>query len=807
MRTPRSTYRLQLTDSFTLWDAARLVPYLSRLGVDWVYLSPILQAEEGSQHGYDVTDHSRVDESRGGADGLKALSDAAHEAGLGVLVDIVPNHVGVATPAQNPWWWDLLKHGRESRYADAFDIDWEAGGGRLTIPVLGDDSLDALTLETSEAGETLLAYYDNRYPIAPGTADDGASPQTVHDRQSYRLMNWRLESTDLNYRRFFAVSSLAAIRVEEQWVFDESHAEIARWFRDGLVDGLRVDHPDGLADPGQYIERLSALTGGAYILIEKILEGDEPLDPAWPSAGTTGYDALAGLDRVFIDPAGEQPLDALAAELRDVRTERQKTLTETADERARTSTRAAGTYQGLIHDTKRAVADGILQAEARRLTRDIERAGGLSTPTASAEITDAVSELLTCFPVYRSYLPDGREHLDRALELALEHRPELEPVLRQTAEVLGRTGTAPSIRFQQTSGMVMAKGVEDTAFYRWTRLTSLTEVGAEPDEFSVGVEEFHALQQHRNETLPFTMTTLSTHDTKRSEDTRARISVLAEIAEGWAGTLAKIRSTLPLGDGSFENLLWQAMVGAWPLSRERAQDYALKAAREAGDSTGWLDPDEEFEQRMSDAIDAVYTDPIARGLIESQVASVRSAGRSNSLSEKLVQLTTTGVPDVYQGTEFWDHSLVDPDNRRFVDFDARSEALAHQDTGELPDWAASAADPDDDGAVKLLVVSAALRLRRDRPELFQAYTPLEARGSAARHAIAFDRGGAITLATRLPLGLLHHGGWDDTVVELPPARNGYVDAFTGRLFEAGSVRLAAVFETYPVALLQTIEES
>jgi len=389
----------------------------------------------------------------------------------------------------------------------------------------------------------------------------------------------------------------------------------------------------------------------------------------------------------------------------------------------------------------------------------------------------------------------------------VRHRPELETVLRETAEVLGRTGTAPSIRFQQTSGMVMAKGVEDTAFYRWTRLTSLTEVGAEPDEWSVGIDEFHELQRHRTETLPFTMTTLSTHDTKRSEDTRARISVLAEIPEGWAGTLSKIRSTVPIGDGSFENLLWQALVGAWPLSRERAQDYATKASREAGDSTGWLDVDEEFEKRMSDAIDTVFDDPIARGLIEGQVAAVRSAGRSNSLSEKLVQLTTTGVPDVYQGTEFWDHSLVDPDNRRDVDFDERSEALALQDTGELPSWTDTAEDADDLGAVKLLVVSAALRLRRDRPELFESYTPLEARGSAERHAVAFDRGGAITLATRLPLGLARQGGWDDTIVVLPPARNGYVDTFTGRIYAAGDLRLADAFATYPVALLQKIEES
>jgi (1->4)-alpha-D-glucan 1-alpha-D-glucosylmutase len=347
--------------------------------------------------------------------------------------------------------------------------------------------------------------------------------------------------------------------------------------------------------------------------------------------------------------------------------------------------------------------------------------------------------------------------------------------------------------------MVMAKGVEDTAFYRFTRLTSLTEVGADPDQFSIDPQAFHALQRRRLDTTPDSMTTLSTHDTKRSEDVRARISVLAEIPEGWSGTLSKLRTLLPLGDGSFENLLWQALLGAWPLSRERAQAYALKAVREAGVSTGWLDPNEEFEERMAAAVDAVYTDPIPRGVLESQLAAIRAAGWSNALSAKLVQLTTTGVPDVYQGSELWDLSLVDPDNRRPVDFDERAELLGIQEAGELP-------EVDETGAAKLLVVSTALRLRRDRPELFTGYQGLEARGSAAEHVLAFDRGGAVTVATRLPLGLARHGGWDDTTLELPETGSGYVDAFTGRIHRDRTVRLADVLERYPVALLERIDE-
>ncbi|MGA1838406.1 malto-oligosyltrehalose synthase [Herbiconiux sp. 11R-BC] len=800
MRTPRSTYRFQLTADFTLHDAARLVPYLARLGVDWVYLSPILQAEAGSQHGYDVTDHSRIDESRGGAEGLRVLAEAAHEAGMGVLVDIVPNHVGVATPADSAWWWNLLQLGQESRYAEAFDVDWEAGGGRIRIPVLGDDSLEALTIEGSGA-DAVLAYYDHRYPIAPGTADDGADAVTVHSRQHYELMNWRRESSELNYRRFFAVSTLAAIRVEEPWVFDESHAEIGRWFREGLVDGLRVDHPDGLADPGGYLERLAELTGGAYVLVEKILEGDEPLEPSWKTAGTTGYDALALIDRVFIDPTGEAALTRLDRWLRGEPLGHEGAASAAAEverEAQVEAALAATDYHELVRSTKRGVADGILQAEVRRLARDIERDGGLATPTEPAAVTDALAEMLTAFPVYRSYLPDGREHLEAALALAQERRPELSDVLAETAVMLGRTGSAASTRFQQTSGMVMAKGVEDSAFYRFTRLTSLTEVGALPEQFSVTAEEFHAAQRRRLASTPDAMTTLSTHDTKRSEDTRARISALSEVADGWAGTLTKLRGLLPLHDGPFENLLWQALLGAWPLSRERAQAYALKAAREAGVSTNWLEPDAPFEERLAHVVDTVFVDPIARGLLENQLAALDGAGASNALGAKLVQLTTVGAPDVYQGSELWDRSLVDPDNRRPVDYDERSALLDRQDAGEPVSL-------DESGAAKLLVVSTALRLRRDRPELFTGYRGLSARGTAAGHVLAFDRGGAVTVVTRLPVTLARGGGWAGTVLELPDAPHGYVDTFTGQVFRAGERPVAELLSVFPVALLQRIE--
>ena len=763
MRTPASTYRLQIRESFDLNAAATIAGYVHDLGADWLYLSPLLKAEGGSDHGYDVVDHSLIDPARGGRAGLDAASAAARVLGLGVLVDIVPNHVGVATPKQSLWWWDLLTHGRQSRYAEAFDVDWDFGGGKVRIPVLGDEPHPAFEIIDGE-----LAYYENRYPLAPGTADDGASPSQVHSRQNYELMNWRRADSELNYRRFFAVNTLAGIRVETPWVFDESHAEIIRWITEGLADGLRVDHPDGLADPAGYLDALAAATDGAYVLVEKILEGDEQLPTSWATSGTTGYDALADVDRVLVDPAGRTALDALDSTLRD--------------------SIEPVSWSHLIHSTKRSIADGILRSEVLRLERDL----GTAAPRPSRGTADALAELLACFPVYRSYLPLGIEHLHEAARLAKECRPELSLRIDDLLPTLSDPEHPAAIRFQQTSGMVMAKGVEDTAFYRYNRLGSLTEVGADPSEFSIGIEEFHHRHQLRQASFPFSLTTLSTHDTKRGEDVRARISVLAEIPTEWTAILGRLRAAAPLGDGPLESLLWEAIVGAWPASRERLHAYAEKAAREAGNSTRWTAPREEFEARMHALIDSAFDDEHVVGILEHVLDTVRQPGWSNSLSAKVIQLTAPGVPDVYQGSELWETSLVDPDNRRPVDFDERQLYLAAIDAGAHPPI-------DESGAAKLLVTSRALRLRRDRPEFFTRYAAIEAYGSAAKHVVAFDRGEALTVATRLPIGLVRHGGWGDTSVIV--AGRPVTDVFTGRHFDGGTLRLSEVLERYPVALL------
>ena len=772
MKTPISTYRLQIRADFDLHAATALVPYLRDLGVDWIYLSPVLTAEPGSGHGYDVTDPTTVDPERGGREALVEFSTAARAAGLGVLVDIVPNHVGIQTPARNPWWWQLLAEGRNSPIAEAFDVDWDAGGGRVRIPVLGDgaDELSALRIIDGE-----LRYYEHRYPLAAGTLRPGVSAREVHEQQHYELVNWRRADNELNYRRFFGVNTLAGLRVEVPWVFADSHRQVRSWFEDALVDGLRIDHPDGLAEPGRYLRELRQLTGGAYVLVEKILEPGEQLPAGWDCEGTTGYDALAEIDRLFTDPDGEQALGGLVA---------------------------AEPFHTLTHDTKRAIADGILHSEVLRLARLVPADAGFDADRTA----DAIAELLSCFPVYRSYLPQGAGHLAQAVNDAQIRRPDLaetinalhpllNPLLDQPLDSVRARGAAlPELarRFQQTSGMVMAKGVEDTAFYRYTRLTSLNEVGADPSVFALDPLEVHRRFLYRHQHQPLSMTTLSTHDTKRSEDTRARISVLAEMPQEWAQALAELDAAAPIPDDSFASLLWQGLLGAWPLSRDRAHAYAEKAAREADLSTHWTAPDEPFEQAMHAAVDAAYDNPQVSTLLSSLAARLRGYGWSNSLGQKLVQLTMPGVPDVYQGTEFWDHSLVDPDNRRAVDYTARKAALADLDAGMTP-------LVDEDARAKLLIVSRALRLRRDRPELFGTYRAVHATGAAANHVFAFSRGGAITVITRLPLGLERRGGFADTEVQLPPGR--YVCALTGAAVSGGPVPARTLLDPLPVALL------
>ena len=852
---PASTYRLQIRPGFDLDAAAEVVPYLRDLGVGWAYLSPILQSAAGSAHGYDVVDPTRVDAARGGPEGFARFVAAARAAGLGVLVDIVPNHVGVADPVQNPWWWDVLRLGVSSPHAAAFDIDWSPADGRVRLPILGAELDEVLSAgEIAIDGDAGVArYFDHVLPLAPGStdgiepagSDDAADVRAVLRRQHWELQHWRRGDAELNYRRFFTVTSLAGVRVEVPEVFDAAHVEVARWLREGLVDGLRIDHPDGLADPGGYLERLAGLAaiepfdtpaapatqgpeagdvaarrcapayvvvepfdtpaapatqgpeaGAAvdrrcapvYVVVEKILERGEELPGWWATDGTTGYDAMAEIDRVLVDPDGETPLDELDARLR-----------------AESGMPPSSPYLDLVHDAKRAVAETALQAEVRRLVRLLPAAlrNGARDRGSDAEWADALAELLANFPVYRAYLPAGAEHLGHAARETIRRRPELTGATQAIARHLQTDPDGEfTRRFMQTTGPVMAKGVEDTTFYRHTRLTSLAEVGGDPSAFSLAVPGLHAAFARRQAAWPHALTALSTHDTKRSGDVRARLAVLAELPERWADALDRLRAIASTGHGPFDNLLWQAVVGVWPADagensahadaelRERLTAYGIKAAREAKERTSWEDPDADFESRVSAVVDAALG--AARPIVATFVAEIAPRGWSNALSAALLHLAGPGVPDVYQGTELWDFSLVDPDNRRAVDFAVRRALLARLDRGWMPDVDAS-------GAAKLLLTSRALRLRCDRPELFTRYRDLPVVGLASGHAIAFDRGGAVAVATRLPARLARSGGWRDTAVLLPPGT--WRDVLTGRTVPGGRAAVAGVLSGYPVALL------
>jgi (1->4)-alpha-D-glucan 1-alpha-D-glucosylmutase len=765
---PTATYRLQITPDFPLPAGAAIADYLHALGVSHAYTSPLLTAAAGSQHGYDVVSHEQVGAAIGGEAGRRALVESLRAQGLGLVVDIVPNHMGVADAHDNAQWWDVLKLGPQSRYARWFDIDWSHG--RILLPVLGDDA-DLERDLSIEDGE--LRYFEHRFPLAPGTGPQDAphrpnapesvmTPAEVHEHQHYKLVNWREADTTQNYRRFFAITTLAGIRVEDPSVFESTHRLFLEWVRAGEVDGLRIDHPDGLADPAGYLTRLREAAPGAWITVEKITEPGETLPEDWPVAGMTGYDALTELTDLLVDPAAEPHFTALDASL--------------AGERS---------WPQYVEDGKRMIAGSILRAEFARLAALAQEVDGAA---------EALAELAIAFPVYRTYLPHGREYLDEALSTAVARRPQVQPALYALLPRLTDPSDEMCVRFQQTTGALMAKGVEDTAYYRATRLISLNEVGGDPGTFGGTLEHFHERAARRQAASPHGMTTLSTHDTKRGEDVRARISVLSEIPSEWELAVRTLREVAPSPDASFSHLMWQTVVGLGgprPETRERMHAYIEKAMREAAQGTTWFDPAVAFESRMHDALDVLYDEPAARAPLERIARIVQPHAWINSLTQKLVQLTMPGVPDVYQGTEVWDDSLVDPDNRRPVDYDARRQMLSQLSVDAPPPIDAT-------GAAKMWVVTCALHARREHPERFVSYTPLLADGPAAEHLVAFDRGGAVTLATRLSARLERAGGWRGTQLTLP--NGSWRDALTGRV-ASGAIDVAGALAAYPVALL------
>jgi len=832
---PVSTYRLQLQPGFGFADAGAAADYLAALGVTHAYLSPILQAAPGSRHGYDVVDHSRVSADLGGEAAFRAMVGRFRRHGLGVIVDVVPNHMAIPVPESlNRQLWSVLREGPGSPCAHWFDVDWAAQDGRLLLPILAGpagDCLGDITVgpagdgtragegltageETAAGeraapegtaglapGEPVLRYFGHALPIRPGTA--GLPLADLLRAQHYRLADWRDAATQLNWRRFFDVTSLIAVRVEDPGVFAATHRVLLRLVAEGLIDGLRVDHPDGLADPRGYLDRLARETGNAWVVTEKILSGDEKLPADWACAGTTGYDTVGAVGGLFVDPVGAAPLT----------------------EEYQRFTGGPGEFAPVAEGAKREEASHPLAAEVSRLGRLLARAGDPTLEGLEPGDVDAVlTELLAAFPVYRAYVVPGEPASPAAAAVvaqaaagARQRLPgRLHAGLAAVCDlVLGR-GAAGSgqdqliVHFQQTCGPVMAKGVEDTAFYRWTRLIALNEVGGDPDRCGVTPAEFHAFAGYLARHWPATMTTLSTHDTKRGEDVRARLAVLAESAQAWRPQVERWHDRAVWLSGGrspephIEYLLWQTLVGAWPIDGDRLAAYLRKAMREAKTLTSWTEPDTGYESLVLGFAEKVLRDGELTGWITGFVAGLAGDARANSLGAKLVQLTMPGAADTYQGCELGAFSLVDPDNRRLVDFARRRQLLATLDAAPRAPGPAGATAGGLD-ADKLLVTSAALRLRREHPDWFaRDYRPLDAEGPAAGHAVSFLRGApaggaAVTVATRLPGGLRRRGGWADTVLPVPPGP--WRDVLTGVTHAGPRPLLSSLTKRFPVALL------
>ena len=883
---PLATYRLQFHVGFGFDEATAIVPYLRDLGVSHAYCSPYLQAAAGSTHGYDVIDPSRVNDDLGGEAGHVRFSAALAAAGLGQVLDIVPNHMSIdpkGNEHRNVWWWDVLENGPSSRYAPYFDMDWESPQARLRnlvlLPILGDHYgrvLEAYELRLVRCeGSFEIHYHEHRMPVAPRSLDAllaeaamrcgspdlafladalGGLPAAVvtgresllrrhrdkevlrgqlarlcaekpevasaidalllevnadPDRldallalQNYRPAYWRTAGRELDYRRFFDVHSLVGLRTEDERVFADTHVRVLDWVAQGVVEGLRIDHPDGLSDPTGYFQRLRELAPGAYLVAEKILEPGEALPTHWPIAGTTGYDFLNRVNGLFLDPQGEAPLAALWAEISGEATPWPAVVREKKHLVLR---------ELLASDVNRLAEVFLAVCERHRRYRDYTR----------FELRQVLSEVAACFPVYRTYVraaprevsEQDAAHIEQAVAAARSQRDDLpddlydffRDLLRLRVDALPGSPEAELVRrFQQLTGPAMAKGVEDTAFYTELTLLSRNEVGGDLGRFGVSPEEFHRAACEGLASWPESMLATSTHDTKRSEDVRARLNLLSEIPEEWGRAVrrwclahARHWQTGP-PDPPAQYLLYQTLVGAWPIDGGRLWTYLEKALREAKQKTSWNRPDPAYEETVRGFAEGVLSDPGAIADITSFITPLIAPGRINSLAQTLLKLTAPGVPDFYQGSELWDLSLVDPDNRRPVDYDLRRRLLGELAAGLTPEEILARSE---EGLPKLWLIRQALHLRRERPRLFDrgaSYRPLPATGPKAKHAVALTRGEEIVaLVPRLVLGL--GDDWGETTVTLPEGR--FIDRLTGEESAGGPQPASRLLARFPVALL------
>lgn len=762
---PAATYRIQFREEMTFDNVVELVPYLRQLGISHVYASPIFTAAKDSTHGYDIINPLEIDPVIGGRDGFDRMVDALQKAGMGVILDIVPNHM--STSLENAWWHDVIENGKDSRYAGYFDIDWSRP---LTLPFLG-DTFEAelengnLTLGRDETtGKPVFSYFDCRYPLNPNTWAgkedeilelDSAGIAALHQAQSWRLMSWREAPRQLSWRRFFEITGLVGVKVEDQQVFDETHALILELVRSHRVDGLRIDHVDGLADPLGYLQRLREATGpDCYITVEKILGRGEQLPESWPVSGTTGYEFIASLAEVMVDDDNIGVLEALHDKVTGI----------TEDKR------------DVLRDAKELMVDRNFEGEfttLRQLAAGVASSG--ETPVSSDALHHVLRELLIAFPLYRTYGTDeGLPAADSALvdHVIKQTGAATDPATAAAAELLvkilngqvteANRGLATQFRtrFQQLTGPLMAKSVEDTLFFRHNVDLALNEVGASPTPRAFSLARFHQEMRIRLTRQPDALLGTSTHDTKRGEDARARLYTLTEAPEQWAENLASWRqlnraSVQSLDDGAAPNaadswMLYQALAGVWPpeLSpedacglkslEERFIPFVEKALREAKQRTDWIDSNEPYENAVINYAKNLLS-PDNTAFLQQFCQDLKPfihAGLMNSLSQTVIKLTAPGVPDIYQGTESLNFSLVDPDNRRQPDYAVLEQNLLSASRDVFTDAAAWR-----DGRVKQYVTTTLLQLRVQHPDLFRygEWVPLKTEGERADKIIAWAR--------------------------------------------------------------------
>jgi len=979
---PEATYRLQLNRSFTFQDAQELAPYLSALGISHVYTSPYLKARPGSSHGYDIVDHGTLNPEIGSEEQYRRFTGELHTHGMGHILDMVPNHMGIASN-ENLWWLDVLENGQSSPYSIFFDIDWQPLkpdlANKVLLPILGNQfgkvlEAQELVLDFQE-GEFFVRYYDRRLPISPcsagailshgmeglekkiGTEDPNfleyqsilaaitnlparteGDPQRLELRrretksikkrlaalcrtspevrefieenlrefngrkgdsrsfdlldrllgnQPYRLADWRVAADEINYRRFFDINDLAGLCMENSRVFQETHSLIFRLIHEGCIDGLRIDHPDGLFHPTEYLwslqrsrflqlfdrdregktapeEKLEALfhekfrqnprshlARPLYVVVEKILEDEEQLPETWPIHGTTGYEFLNALNGLFVDPNGSKAFDSLYSRFIQKRLD----------------------LKDLVYRSKKLIMQVSMSSEINVLGYQLDRISEQnrwSRDFTLKALTDTIREVIACFPVYRTYISEGklldrdRKYVEGAVRMAKRKNPAMiaenfdflrdilllnypenasEPEREAQRRFVGR--------FQQMTGPFMAKAVEDTTFYLYNRLLSLNEVGGDPGKFGLAVPEFHRRNLVRQARWPHSLLATSTHDTKRSEDVRARLNVLSEVPQMWRFRLfrwsrlnqrKKIKvDGEPCPGRNDEYMLYQTLLGTWPLEpfrdserdgyTRRIKDYMIKAGREAKAHTSWVNPNQQYENGLCRFIDSLLGGASSRGFqqdFEPFARWIAIYGIWNSLSQTLLKLTCPGVPDIYQGTELWDFSLVDPDNRRPVNYSLREEMLkrlleqAGAGGDSLLELARDLVSSPADGRIKLFVVTKVLQFRRNHPGLFSkgVYQPLEVKGAKREHAVAFVRsegGNAIVVVAPRLLVQLTRGEavppagpeiWEDTTIQVPEELGAsFKNIFTGELADLEdqdgekAVSLSRVLRTFPVALL------